>query len=142
MSLTTIILVSGVIMFIIEIFTPSFIFGSVGIGCFCAAAANYFGFSGQVVLFIGICGTLITMFGIRPVLLKYLNRSGDKVQTNNDAFAGRVTVSLEPIDGMSGSVSLDGVVWQARTADGSRIEKGVNVIVERNESIVLIVKSK
>ena len=142
MSITTIILVAGVVMFIIEIFTPSFIFGSVGVGCFCAAAASYFELSNQAILAIGICGTIVTMFAIRPIFLKYLNKSGEQVQTNVDAYVGRTTIALEPINSLSGSVKLDGVVWQARSADGATIEKDSQVVVEKTDSIILIVKSK
>lgn len=140
MNLTTLLFVLGVLMFIIEIFTPSFVAGSVGIGFFCAGLASFFIDSPSWLLFIGICGTAVTMFAIRPVVLKWLDKDG--APTNNDAMIGRVAKAKEVIDFDSGSISLDGVVWQARTLDGSEIAAGTPVEVVKIDSIILYVKPK
>jgi membrane protein implicated in regulation of membrane protease activity len=140
MNLTTLLFIIGVLMFIIEIFTPSFVAGSVGIGFFCAGLASFFIDSYSWLLFIGICGTAVTMFAIRPVVLKWLDKTG--APTNNDAMIGRVTKAKEMIDFDSGSISLDGVVWQARTLDGSEIAVGTPVEVVKIDSIILYVKPK
>ena len=140
MNLTTLLFIIGVVMFIIEIFTPSFVAGSVGIGFFCAGVASFFIDSYSWLLFIGICGTAITMFAIRPVVLKWLDKTG--APTNSDAMIGRVTKAKEVIDCDSGSISLDGVVWQARTLDGSEIAVGTPVEVVKIDSIILYVKPK
>ncbi len=140
MNLTTLLFILGVLMFIIEIFTPSFVAGSVGIGFFCAGLASFFIDSPSWLLFIGICGTAVTMFAIRPVVLKWLDKDG--APTNNDAMIGRVAKAKEVIDFDSGSISLDGVVWQARTLDGSEIAAGTPVEVVKIDSIILYVKPK
>ena len=140
MELPILIFIIGVLMFIIEIFTPSFVAGSVGIGLFCAGVASFFIDSPSWLLFIGICGTAITMFTIRPVVLKWLDKTG--APTNSDAMIGRVTKAKEVIDCDSGSISLDGVVWQARTLDGSEIAAGTPVEVVKIDSIILYVKPK
>ena len=128
MNLTTLLFIIGVLMFIIEIFTPSFVAGSVGIGFFCAGLASLVTDSASWLLFIGICGTAVTMFAIRPVVLRWM--------------IGRVTKAKEQIDCDSGSISLDGVVWQARTLDGSEIAAGTPVEVVKIDSIILYVKPK
>lgn len=140
MNLTTLLFIIGVLMFIIEVFTPSFVAGSVGIGFFCAGLASLFIDSYSWLLFIGICGTAITMFAIRPVVLRWLDNTG--APTNSDAMIGRVTKAKEQIDCDSGSISLDGVVWQARTLDGSEIAVGTPVEVVKIDSIILYVKPK
>ena len=140
MELPILIFIIGVLMFIIEIFTPSFVAGSVGIGLFCAGVASFFIDSPSWLLFIGICGTAITMFAIRPVVLKWLDKTG--APTNSDAMIGRVTKAKEVIDCDSGSISLDGVVWQARTLNGSEIAAGTPVEVVKIDSIILYVKPK
>lgn len=140
MELPILIFIIGVLMFIIEIFTPSFVAGSVGIGLFCAGVASFFIDSPSWLLFIGICGTAITMFTIRPVVLKWLDKTG--APTNSDAMIGRVTKAKEVIDCDSGSISLDGVVWQARTLDGSEIAAGTPVEVVKIDSIILYIKPK
>ena len=140
MNLTTLLFIIGVLMFIIEIFTPSFVAGSVGIGFFCAGVASFITDSYSWLLLIGICGPAITMFAIRPVVLRWLDKTG--APTNSDAMIGRVTKAKEAIDCDSGSISLDGVVWQARTLDGSEIAVGTPVEVVKIDSIILYVKPK
>lgn len=93
MNLTTLLFIIGVLMFIIEIFTPSFVAGSVGIGFFCAGLASLVTDSASWLLFIGICGTAVTMFAIRPVVLRWLDKTG--APTNSDAMIGRVTKAKE-----------------------------------------------
>lgn len=142
MELHTLLFTIAVVLFIIEIFTPMFVAGSVAIGLCCAGVASLFGLSGNMLILIGICGTVATMFGVRPVFLKLLHKNGKDTRTNVDAMIGRTAKVIEPIDAFGGLVSLDGVTWQARTKNGERIENGEIVQVVEIDSIILFVEHK
>src|SRR5256885_17094688 len=43
-------------------------------------------------------GTLLSLVGVRPLLLRYLHPAGREIRTNVDALAGEVGVVSAPID--------------------------------------------
>ena len=58
-----------------------------------------------------------------------------------DAMRGRQAVLLETVDNLAatGSLELSGVVWTARSADGSVIPAGTVVTVQGVEGVKLLV---
>ncbi|MEO8961189.1 MAG: NfeD family protein, partial [Ginsengibacter sp.] len=57
-----------------------------------------------------------------------------------DEFLGKTAIAETPISpGKNGKVDFKGTTWQAASED--TIEKGENVIIIGNESILLLVKS-
>ncbi len=82
-------------------------------------------------------GVLLTL---RPFTRKYVN--GSKHPTNADRVLGTVCPVTEDIDNIrgTGSVSVDGKVWSARTRDGANIEKGTLVRPVSIEGVKLIVE--
>lgn len=92
----------------------------------------------QIVVFVGTSALLLAL--TRPLVKKRLR---DKtVPTNADAAIGRIAVVTERIDNTAatGFVKLDGTLWTARSADGSVVEAGEEVAVERIEGVKLIVR--
>jgi membrane protein implicated in regulation of membrane protease activity len=72
---------------------------------------------------------------------RFTNRKG--VATNADRNIGRTAVVKERIDNLAatGAVQLDGVVWTARSTDGSVIEAGEAVTVRAIEGVKLLVEA-
>ena len=92
----------------------------------------------QALVFIVVSvGVLLTL---RPFTRKYVN--GSKHPTNADRVLGTVCPVTEEIDNIrgTGSVSVDGKVWSARTRDGANIEKGTLVRPVSIEGVKLIVE--
>ena len=92
----------------------------------------------QALVFIAVSvGVLLTL---RPFTRKYVN--GSKHPTNADRVLGTVCPVTEEIDNIrgTGSVSVDGKVWSARTRDGANIEKGTLVRPVSIEGVKLIVE--
>ena len=94
----------------------------------------------QAVVFVGVSALLLAL--TRPLVKKRLRAA--VVPTNSDAAIGNVAVVTERIDntGATGFVRLDGTLWTARSADGSPVEEGEEVIVDRIEGVKLIVSRK
>jgi membrane protein implicated in regulation of membrane protease activity len=134
-------IVAAFFFFIIEVFVPGFIAGSVGIGFLFAAVGSYFGFAEewQIVLF--AVGMAVSFFTIKPVILRLMNKTSEQ-KTNVDAMIGRQAIVTETIDFKknSGRVKLDGDDWKAISAEHELIEVGQLVTVTEINSIVLTVK--
>ena len=133
---------AAVVLFIIEVLTPAFMIGCIGIGAIFAAVAALCGLdvTGQLVFF--AAGSLLSFFFIRPFVLKYLSKRGKDVKTNADAIVGRtgrVSQTIDNADG-AGRVMVDGDDWKAVSADGSVIEKGAKVKIVKLDSIIITVK--
>lgn len=81
----------------------------------------------QVLVFGLVSLALLLM--VRPFLKKYIDPR--KVQTNVDAMRGKQAVLTETVDNLNatGALQISGVVWTARSADGSVIPAGTVVTV-------------
>ncbi|HBY70681.1 MAG TPA: NfeD family protein, partial [Lachnospiraceae bacterium] len=77
-----------------------------------------------------------------PVILKYFNPK--RTKTNYEGVIGKEALVIVPIDNIkaTGQVLVDGQEWSAKTADGSRIEKDVKVMVQGITGVKLIVSPK
>lgn len=83
--------------------------------------------------------SVVTLCVTRPLLKKYVNA---RVQaTNADravGMTGKVTQAIDNI-AATGTVSVGGKLWTARSADGTAIPEGTLVRVSRIEGVKLIV---
>lgn len=135
----------GVLMFILEIFTPAFVAACLGIGFVLGGLASgiNLGYSMQLIFF--SIGTAGSFFLIRPFILKVGYKGAEKVKTNADTLIGksaRVTETIDPAQG-AGYVAVDGDHWKAVSADNEVIEAGSQVTITQRDSIVVtVVKNK
>ena len=74
--------------------------------------------------------------------MRFLDKKSKDVKTNAEALIGRKGIVSERIDAAqhTGRVAVDGDDWKAVSADGSVIEKGVEVEILKLDSIILTVK--
>lgn len=113
-----------------------FCFAIGGLGGFVASLITG-SFTAQVIVFAIV--SLLSIFFVRPVILKYFHKPGRK--SNAEALIGRVGTVIDSIpENGYGYVKIDGDNWKAHTADGSAIEKDARVKVEKMDSIILTVK--
>lgn len=135
----------GVIMFILEIFTPAFVAACLGIGFVFGGLASgiQLGFSLQLVFF--SVGTAASFFFVRPFILKVGYKGVEKVKTNADRLIGKIGLVTETIDASkeTGYVRIDGDHWKAVSANNEIIEVGSRVeISERDSIIVTVIKTQ
>ena len=119
-----------------DLFILCFAIGALG-GSF--AAALGLGIIPQLIV-MAIC-SLLSIYFIRPVALRYLHRNDEDRVSNADALLGREgTVSQTIVKNGFGRVAIDGDDWKAVAADGQRIEKDAKVKVVGRESIIITVE--
>ena len=94
----------------------------------------------QFILFIVV--SLIMLIFTRPFALRYVNRHTTK--TNIDSVIGQTGRVIAQIDNAqaSGYVTINGIEWAARSADGSVIEVDTMVTVKSIEGVKVIVERK
>ena len=82
--------------------------------------------------------SLLSIYFVRPVALRYLHRNDEDRVSNADAILGKegkVTQTIE--EGGYGRVLAGGDDWKAVSADGKRIEKDAKVRVVARDSIIV-----
>ena len=128
--------ISGVIFFIIEIFSPTMFFFNLALACFLSAISAWFGLAliWQVVLF-GLFSTIFLLW-LRPILIK--TKNGDKPETT-EMYIGKTATVVEDIDSEQGRIAIFGEEWQAKSLNGEKITKGSYAKIIKNDSIIMYV---
>ncbi len=91
----------------------------------------------QVLLF--LCVSVALLASLRPLVRKFITPK--LTRTNVESLIGKAAVVTENIDNISaqGSAKVGGVVWTARSTDGSPIPAGARVVVDRIEGVKVFV---
>ena len=135
-------IVLGIVFFTLEIVTPGFLFACFGVGCLSAGVVSSLsaGIELQIVSFTFM--TLVTFFGIRPFMLRYLSSSESNVPTNVDALIGKKALVVETIDPLrnKGRVVVGGENWKAISLNDAIIETDTEVVVVKVDGIKLVVR--
>lgn len=136
-------IIATVLLFIIEIFIPTFFAASLGIGTLAAAIFAFFGFSIEIQLIVFSLVTLASIFAVRPFMLKYAHKKNGHIKTNVDALVGKTAIVKQTINNSNneGRVVVEGDDWKAQTENDEIVESGRKVEIVKVDSTLLIVKS-
>lgn len=135
-------LYAGLALLIIELFTPGFVAACIGIGCLIAAPIAYADMAIEWQLTVFAASTLLSLFALRPIVLRKFYQSSDKVKTNADSLVGKtakVTQEIGPADKL-GRASVDGDSFMAKSANGETLAAGTIATVNQLDSTILILK--
>lgn len=134
-------IIAGVILFILEIFTPVFVEASFGIGCFVAALTAALGGSVTVQFIVFGLTVIVVFFTVRPLFMKVSHRYSDKRKIGVEALIGKTCLVTEAIDNdkNTGRVQIGGENWKASSENGEPIPEGEKVVVKRIEGITVYV---
>ena len=134
----------AVVMFILEVFHPVFIFAVLGISAIAALAASFFA-SVETQMIIFVVANLVVFSTVRPFIVRHLYRkSSRRIKTNIEAMIGKngtveetIGPNLKPGRVKVGDESWIGISWDARM-----IEKGETVEIVKIEGTKLYVRRK
>jgi membrane protein implicated in regulation of membrane protease activity len=134
-------LVAALLLFVAEMVAPGFWLLSVAVGCLTAGLVSLLAPGVVVPVLSFAAGTLLSLVGVRPFLLKYLHPRSQGIKTNVDALAGKVGIVSERIDPGTGKgrVQVEGEDWRAASIMDTALEPGTRVMVVRVEGATLYV---
>lgn len=132
---------AAIIFFILEIFVPSFLMASIGLGCILAFLGAVFKAPVAVQIILFIVGTTTGIIGVRPMMTKYAYRK-KALETNAGGLVERIGKVIEEIDESknTGCVAIDGDQWKSISSSGEIIPVGEKVRVVSIDSIILTVE--
>jgi len=132
----------AVVCLILELSSGDFFIICFSIGALFALVAAAFGVGIYWQIAIFALFSLLAIFTVRPVALRYLHKNEPNKPSNADALlgrTGRVTEAI-PADG-TGYVQIDGDLWKAVSNTKTPIEQGVSVRVVGRESTIITVET-
>lgn len=128
----------GLIFLILEMTVSSMFFLNFAVGAFVTAicAIYIINWYALILIFVGI--SLLSLTFLRPMLVK-------KTQKNQETglaskYIGKTAKVIETITPNSGVISIYDERWEARS--DHEIQAGAEVIIEKNESLVMYVKER
>ena len=130
---------AGIILAILEVFTPGFFIVGIGVSMAITAIPAALGLPFWVQLL--VCGVMILIFFllVRPLVMKIPH--SDSKKTGTAALMGEEGIVVETITRIEGGrVKVGGEVWKAKSDE--TIEKDLLVVVTGVEGVTLNVRRK
>ena len=128
------------ICLILELTSGDFFIMCFAIGAAVTAAVSPFT-SFYVQLAVLAVVSVVCLFTVRPVALRWFHKNDPNRASNADALLGREGRVKETIEADGyGRVAIDGDVWKAKSANKAAIPAGTNVKVVARESTIIIVE--
>ena len=133
--------VVSIVCLILELSSGDFFIICFSIGAVFGAVAAAVGMSIYWQLALFALFSILSIFFVRPVALRYLHKNEDNRVSNADALIGRIGKVTETVeaDGF-GWVAIDGDVWKAVTHAEKDIPVGAKVKVVGRDSIIITVE--
>ncbi len=131
-----------VILIIVEAVTAQMVTIWFAVGAAAAIVAELLGAQVWLQWIVFVAVSAITLVATRPLVRKLTQT---KVQpTNADRCIGQTAIVVEDINNVEGKgqVHVNGVIWTARSSDGSVFKKDERVTVEKIDGVKLIVKAQ
>lgn len=132
--------IAAFFFFVLEVFIPGFILGSIGIGCLLATGGALFHLPLWFNLILLIIGFLVGILMLKP-MLKRMEKTNN-VKTNAEGLIGKIGKVCEEIHlgKGTGRVHIDGDDWKAVSLNDESIQEGTIVEIIALESIVVTVR--
>lgn len=134
--------VVAVVCLILELSSGDFFIICFSIGAVFAVLGAAVGLSAYWQIAVFALFSLLSIFTVRPVALRYLHKNDPNRASNADALlgrTGRVTEKI-PVRG-NGYVQIDGDMWKAVSSSMNDIPVGTSVRVVGRESTIITVEA-
>lgn len=130
--------VVGLICLILEMTIPTMFFLNFAVAAFITAACSIYIYEVTALIIIFATVSLISLLFLRPLLVKKTHKSQETGIAAK--YIGKTAKVIDTITPEKGAISIYDERWEAR-AD-HEIPTGKEVIIERNESLVMYVKER
>lgn len=134
-------LVVSIVCLTLEVSSGDFYITCFAIGALCSCLVSLFATPIWIQVLVFAVFSILSIWLMRPRLLKWMEARADKRLSNADALMGRTgEVSETVVAGGYGRVKIDGDDWKAESDSTSDLQKGEKVVVVGRESIILKVE--
>lgn len=130
-------IIFGLILFIVEMFTPAMFFLNLAVAAIVAALAAFLGFNLTVQVFVFAAVSLVLLMFLRPYFLKNMPKTLPAIE---DTYIGKVATTISPTSEFDGRIRIYDEEWQARSLDKTAIEAGKKVKIIKNKSLIMYVE--
>lgn len=130
----------GVVCLILEMLVPSMFFLNLSIAGFITAIISLFINNGNMLTIDFIILSIVSVFLLRPLLLRTLKYSKDKETGVKAEYIGKIVKVIEPITKYSGAITIYDERWDARVENDDEIPKDTEVRIVKNDSLVMYVE--
>ncbi len=130
----------SVMALILEVSSGTFYILCFALGAACSIVASLLGLPFWIQVLVFALATTLSVFAVRPLVLRWLHPRDSERLSNADALIGREGLVIEPITGgHTGYVRVDGDEWKAVSRQRD-LEKGTRVRIVGRESIIVTVE--
>jgi membrane protein implicated in regulation of membrane protease activity len=133
-----ILIFSGIVFLIIELFTPMMFFLNFALACFITAVLAIFIEDLNYLVPVFVIFSALFLIFLRPLLIK--TKNGDKKTGVEEKYLGKIAKVTNTVSSNEGVISIYNERWEARSNLGDEIPVGSNVKIVRNESLILFVE--
>ena len=129
----------GVILIILEMFTPALFFLNLAVAAFTVAVVAFLGFNftTQVIIYLAVSVALILFF--RPILVKKFGNNGSSTGIKNK-YINNIAKVVREVNKFDGRIAIYGEEWDAKTTSEYPIPVGSKVKIISNESLIMYVE--
>jgi membrane protein implicated in regulation of membrane protease activity len=127
-------IIIAIACFFIELITPTFAFLSISFGALFGWLTSLVTDNLVIQLIVFLIAFLIFFIKLKPILYKK-----DNSKFNKDLLIGNVVIANSEITESSGTVKMNGSIWQARCSKNTKIDKDERIIILQIDGNKLIV---
>lgn len=130
-----------VLALILEVSSGTFYLMCFALGAACSIVVSLFAVPFWLQVLVFAVASVLSVFSVRPFVLRYLHPDNANRPSNADALIGREGIVIEAIrPERDGYVKVDGDEWRAVASDGGNIAKGERVRIVGRDSIIVTVE--
>lgn len=130
----------AVVCVILEMVLPSMFFLNLAIAGVITAVISLFVNDANMLTIDFIVLSLVSVFVLRPLLLRTLKPSKDKETGINAEYIGKIVKVVEPVTKNSGAITIYEERWDARLENDDEIPAGSEVRIIKNDSLIMYVE--
>lgn len=138
MAYWQLLIITGIIFIVIEMFAPMFFFFNIALACFLTAFLALFITDWNVLVPVFVVFSIGFIIFLRPLLIK--NRENGQKTGVEEKYIGKIAKVTHTVTASSGVINIYNERWEARSNLGEEIPEGSEVKIVRNESLILFVE--
>lgn len=134
----------GILLVIVEIFTPNFVIMWFGISSIISAIPVYLGASTKIVILTYTVSLLILTLFVRKITVEHFSKTSKGIKTNVSHLVGKHGIVTHDIDIITsqGMVRVGKELWSAITESNQKISENEQIIVCGIDGVKLIVRKR